>query len=850
MIPIKLKLRNFMTYRDAALDFQGIHLAVLTGSNGAGKSTLLDAITWTLWGRARAKRDDELIHLGQLEMEVEYTFGLNDNTYRIVRKRDSSKRGRSDLAFFIEEAGGWRTLTETSLRITQVKINQLMRLDYETFVNSAFLLQGQADAFTVKPPGKRKEILSDILGLSIYDTYVERAKQRANAKEHDEAGLVAKIAQIEEELAREPTYRAELTAAQQEAQTLGQQLQTAEETMLTLREEHRLLNDKQRQLDDLRHRLRGAEADIADSTEAITAAQAAITGYRATLSRRPEIEAGLAELSAAKAAAAEWEHRLHESARLSKQQYELDRAINAARAKLEAELRGVSTKVDLLSRRANEAGRQREELSQARAALSILQTVQDAERAGREQLTALKEEAARLQEQNHRLKLEMDKIKARLTQLEQAGSECPICRRPLDEAHRVAVLTEYQQDGSAKGDLFRANRERLQEITAGEKSLQQQAKEAEQKLRSLASVQGKVATLERALAEAEAAAIALAAAQAEQAALQQQLDRQEFALEIIAQLGQVEAELAALGYDRAGHEQARAEVATRLHFEREGLMLEEAAGRLPAEETRLTKEEARRSRLLEQTATDRQTIGELETHTRELPLLSARLNQASAQVDTLQYKERLARDKVAAANQKLHHLTYLAKQRSEHEQRLEQLRYTLGLYRELQTAFGKRGVQALLIEEAIPEIEDEANKLLSQMTNNQTHIRFETVREARRDGGGAIETLDILISDQVGTRDYFLYSGGEAFRVNFAIRVALSKILARRAGARLQTLVIDEGFGTQDTQGRERLVEAITAIQDDFERIIVITHIEELKDAFPVQITVSKTDAGSRVMIQ
>jgi exonuclease SbcC len=78
----------------------------------------------------------------------------------------------------------------------------------------------------------------------------------------------------------------------------------------------------------------------------------------------------------------------------------------------------------------------------------------------------------------------------------------------------------------------------------------------------------------------------------------------------------------------------------------------------------------------------------------------------------------------------------------------------------------------------------------------------------------------------------------------------MSKVLARRAGARLQTLVIDEGFGTQDGQGRERLVEAINAIQDDFEKIVVITHIDELKEAFPARIDVWKTAEGSQVAIR
>jgi len=110
---------------------------------------------------------------------------------------------------------------------------------------------------------------------------------------------------------------------------------------------------------------------------------------------------------------------------------------------------------------------------------------------------------------------------------------------------------------------------------------------------------------------------------------------------------------------------------------------------------------------------------------------------------------------------------------------------------------------------------------------------------------GIIETLDIIISDEMGERPYEMYSGGEAFRVNFAIRLAISKLLTHRAGAKLQFLVIDEGFGSQDVQGRTRLVEAIDTIKNDFEKILVITHIEELKEEFPIRIEVSKGPAGS-----
>jgi exonuclease SbcC len=165
------------------------------------------------------------------------------------------------------------------------------------------------------------------------------------------------------------------------------------------------------------------------------------------------------------------------------------------------------------------------------------------------------------------------------------------------------------------------------------------------------------------------------------------------------------------------------------------------------------------------------------------------------------------------------------------------------IYRDLAEAFGKKGIQALLIETALPEIESEANRLLGRMTDNRMNVKIETQRETKK--GDTIETLDINIADELGTRNYEMFSGGEAFRINFAIRIALSKLLARRAGAPLPTLIIDEGFGTQDTIGIEKLREAINSIQDDFEKILVITHIEELRDAFPTRIDVVKTADGS-----
>ena len=129
-------------------------------------------------------------------------------------------------------------------------------------------------------------------------------------------------------------------------------------------------------------------------------------------------------------------------------------------------------------------------------------------------------------------------------------------------------------------------------------------------------------------------------------------------------------------------------------------------------------------------------------------------------------------------------------------------------------------------------------------------IKFELVEgRTDRQTGLPSEELEINISDEIGTRSYETFSGGEAFRIDFAIRISLSKLLAASAGAPLPILFIDEGFGSQDADGQGRLTDVIQSIQSQFEKIIVITHIDQMKDTFEDRIEVLKTQYGSTFSI-
>jgi exonuclease SbcC len=226
------------------------------------------------------------------------------------------------------------------------------------------------------------------------------------------------------------------------------------------------------------------------------------------------------------------------------------------------------------------------------------------------------------------------------------------------------------------------------------------------------------------------------------------------------------------------------------------------------------------------------------------------LNKAERELFTLREDENETRSQVGAARQKVDALAALRIRKKDFTDQREELNQQIVRHKTLERAFGKDGVPALLIEQALPQIEQKANDLLERLSDGQMSIRFVTQAEYKdKKREDLKETLEIQISDSPGQRDYEMYSGGEAFRVNFAIRLALSEILAQRKGARLQTLVIDEGFGSQDAQGRQRLIEAINLVKHDFAKILVITHLDELKDAFPNRIEIEKTEKGSAITV-
>ena len=271
MVPLKLTVKNFLCYGEDVppLDFEGIHVACLCGQNGHGKSALLDAITWALWGKARGRTQEELIRYGYSDMMVELEFMARDTHYRAARRHSVSGRARrrqgaTDLQLQIYSGEGFHPITANSVRETQAKIEQITGMDYDTFINSAFLLQGRADEFTNKTAGERKEVLAKILGLDLYDRLQDKAKGLADEKRVAASIIESDLERMRIEVSGADGYQNELDTVKQDIDQVNGRLETGRQAMDALKLR---TDDLRRKLDDLSEigrRIPAIEGDMAN----------------------------------------------------------------------------------------------------------------------------------------------------------------------------------------------------------------------------------------------------------------------------------------------------------------------------------------------------------------------------------------------------------------------------------------------------------------------------------------------------------------------------------------------------------------------------------------------------------
>ncbi|PMB40705.1 ATP-binding cassette family protein [Fischerella thermalis CCMEE 5330] len=1007
MIPVQLTLKNFLSYRDATLDFRGLHTACICGANGAGKSSLLEAITWAIWGESRANSEDDVVHTGEKEVRVDFVFRTSQQqTYRVIRTR--ARGGSSVLEFQIETPNGFRSLTGKGVRATQDVILQHIKLDYDTFINSAYLRQGRADEFMLKRPSERKEILAELLKLNQYDELEERAKDisrqfKAKAEELERSlesmkiqlqqrdAIATQRITLENELNQLQQVQAFENIKLQSLQVMQHQRQNWEEQLNFVRQQYQNLTqdcdrlEQERgavgsqlatleellaqeaqikagysQYQNLQSQEEATSAKFAEYTRAQTSrqqkqqqlskqineierqlqqAQAQLEALhqqeaeiQQTLNKSGEVEAALSQLAAARQRLAQLDELqlqvsplLQQRATLQNQILRVQAGLVARLEQLEAtqnQLQSQQRRQPQLQQAVMEVAMQIEELEKKRVYLQRVQEKGQERRNFIERLQAHQRDYERL----------LGELEQKIQMLQTPNALCPLCERPLDEHHwnrvvdktkseykdtegqlwvvreqmavsdrEIQVLRQEYRDISQQLSAYDTLREqrgqlaaKLQATTDAEQQLQDIAVQKQQLERSLQLGEyapDKQAELQRledylqqlnyneqdhALARSEVERWRWAEIkqgqikdalkrqtqiearkpelQAQIAQLQARIKQEAIDSECAKEIAALDCYIAELGYDTEQHNNIRLAVRKAQGWQLRYQQLQAAQQQYPQLKTRLQELEialqarwTERQRLknqiesivsqLEETANPLEQIQALELQ------LTTRRRQLDEQISQLGRLEQMA-----------HQLEMLQTQYEQQQQQQQQAKEQYRVYQELAQAFGKNGIQTLMIENVLPQLEAETNQLLSRLSANQLHVQFVTQKAGRngkatKKNSKLIDTLDILIADARGTRAYETYSGGEAFRINFAIRLALAKLLAQRAGAALQMLIVDEGFGTQDTEGCDRLIAAINAIAPDFACILTVTHMPHLKEAFQARIEVNKSQQGSQLRL-
>ncbi len=1011
MIPLQLSLQNFLSYREASLDFSGLHTACICGANGAGKSSLLEAITWSIWGECRAASEDDAIANGASDMRVDFTFQLHGVVYRIIRSRQRGGSGALELQVMIDQT--FKSLTQKGVKATQSLINEYLKIDYDTFINSAYLRQGKADEFMLKKAGERKQILADLLKLDQYEDLADQARQVASRHKAEITKIEQQSARDLERLAEIPQVATHCQSTQAEIDRL-QAIQSTDQTVLdTLKTTAQQRETYQQQLQWSQQRQQELQGDLLQIQQDLAQTQLAEKNLADLLAQGISIGRAYQQYQALEMAVADGEQKSDRWQQLQTQCQQTTAQIQQCRQQLQLQLGQMMANQSAFQQQAQEQAAILATTPDTAAAFDLLQqhqqklqqldelhrqvapldqrhqeiqshverlTVQQQAKAEQlaqnihqlqqqlaqqpqltQQLQAIEQKIIILDKQRvyldrvrekgqdrrstiDRLQVERQGYDRQLQQLtdklttltDTADASCPLCNHPLSGEHWEHFLASNQTDRESIAQQLTLLTEDELVATRERAGFVQEYKEISAQLagdQQLLETKGQLMAALATLASQSAQLITL---QQEEQAVLRAIEQRSYAQDFLADLQELATHLQELGYDEKNHALVRSDVDRYRWAEFKLIQIEDATKKQQHITQQLTSLQAQitiaqqQLQALDNDAPLQLELKDLQAQVLALGYDAQKYQQAQIQLRQSQgvlaqyqawqqaqvahppmlarvtqlhehQQQKLASQQQAVAEcinisqllavlpdhhdqvialeqqiadrrQQLDQQFAILGQLTEQLQQLEKLRFLLQeqateiknhsqqqlIYDELTKAFGKNGIQALIIENILPQLEVEANHILGRLSNNQLHIQFITQKSTKRasrskkssvKSAKLIDTLDIVIGDVNGTRPYENYSGGEAFRINFSIRLALAKLLSQRAGTPLQMLIVDEGFGTQDQEGCDRLIAAINAIANDFKCILAVTHMPQFKEAFHTRIEVRKTIAGSQIEV-
>ncbi|HTM05665.1 MAG TPA: SMC family ATPase [Patescibacteria group bacterium] len=896
MIPHSLFIRNFLSYGDAGehISFDPYHFICLSGKNGHGKSALLDALTWAIWGHARktlqsVKPDQGLLRLGQSHMIVIAEFSCNGQRYRIRREyMQLHHKPYAQLEFGLLEDTKLIPLTDKTIKATQAAIINTIKLDYEAFCNTVFLRQGASNEFSKKSAKERKELLATILGLGTYEkvrklalhkvkdaqieqTHTHNMLQRLSAQLVNEDEIIQQYTQKQQELMltvekidQHLLMSKKLEEEKQKFYKIQEQLQQLiknyEDTLkheqtivLELRTKYKQWSVNKKKLTSLPliSTLLSKKNDllyIINSQQKVQAETLAVQELLLKVSQQKDAyhQATLREQFIQEQ---EYARIIQNTEQSIKENNFHQQAIKKTLAQQQEELQKITTLIGTQEK--NDST-----ITELQNIISTLEKKIDVKKIGYQKLVA----------HGNMLATKKKELSVKIqTTYNIQNPSCPMCEQNLSLARKKflrskfekeLILYTHQLDRISKiiptlKDRIISQHETINTLKKEEAKYTDKKKQAKDLLHEKLLLEIHITDTQDALRryteEFENLTQDLLQKKIDQHNILSSFTEDKTYTALVSQVETLTQQLAKQPYNQDTYIEAMKELES-LHnlltIAENGTHLldqcKELKKNIPEHIARLRVMRTESVAQLKKIEKKKQAINALSAIHQEIENWQIEYNNLTRD------KEELIRITTGLLHQ-IEQCTNIRKEQNILQKTMTKCRNTIEDYTAIATATGKDGIQALLIEEAIPAIEYEANRLLAKLTQNNARIFIDSLKDLKN--GTTKETLDIKIADNAGIRPYELFSGGEAFRIDFALRIAVSTLLAKQAGTSLQTLIIDEGFGSQDEEGLHHITNTLHKIQDSFAKIIIVSHLPNMKDQFPIHFVIDKTTRGSTIKV-
>jgi len=772
----RLKLLNFRQHAETEIAF-GPGITAIIGPNGAGKTTLLEAVAWAFYGTPAARGNRDSIRWNRAparaSVRVEVEFALGAHEFMVVR-------GLYNAELFQDRFDSPSVVGHQEV---STRIERLLGMSRDEFFNTYFTGQKELAVMAALAPSERAQFLSRVLGYEKLRLAQDRLREVRSALRGELAGLeqgLADPAQLEGEreqaLAQLGVVRDTLAAAEREHVATRAELDRLgpEWTrMAELREAVLQLDGEVRIADrDVREARREFERLDKELAEAL-AAQAQLAEHAGSLAEVEPLRAELERLE--QEARRAGEHRaltgqLHELDERREREEERGTRLGDVQVLLEAARQALEgTRVALREAEADEE----------RAHTGWVRDRQDAET----KRQSLREQY--LEHQKHR------------ESVEQAGpdGECPVCKRPLGVVYQEVVdtLDRQLEEIEVKGKFFKRRVEQLQDSPPDLQRAEERVRDArtatEEAVRAVGRCEDRVR---------------------EHAEIAREVER------LIQRRRELTERIAALpdSYDADRHDAVR-----------QRLRELEPTITLAAE---LRGKAARAATLVAEAEAAERTASERENRLRELEASLQRLGyseEAYAEARTLyEAAEALVRDvelrvvsvrgDVRAAEAALSSAERRLAERAERVARIAVAKAALTLHDELDRAL--RDLRLELNAAMRPELAERASEFLASLTDGRYN-------EIELD-----EDYRLLLVEDGQAKP--VISGGEEDILHLVLRLAISQMVAERAGQPLSLLVLDEIFGSLDERRRIGVVELLRGLADRFPQVVLITHIDSVKD--------------------